>query len=268
MAALESTKRGHGHTQKKSSIEEKTQAKERNLGSKSLACEFPVCTWMAKNVTVSIIYVFKQWMQAQIQTQTHSCYVRSDWHACTKRPTIKMTMWLFECELMYSLTVFTSRHPTIRTYFTQIINEQDHTVATKKMCSVLWLLLSSFSRSLSPAQILMKDNIKSMVSVQKSKFFSGFLSHTSSFKESTKTQDKHQYVKMFVPVSLLKVSEFHLPYDFRDFLPIKMNEKNEFFSIFRITFGFSFALFDTRGFSQKCKLFAFQIVTSQVYLII
>lgn len=70
----------------------------------------------------------------QLQLQLLVCTVRSGGHTCTKRPTIKMTMWLFECELMYSLSVFTSRHPTIRTYFTQITIEPDHMIATKKTC--------------------------------------------------------------------------------------------------------------------------------------
>lgn len=53
-------------------------------------------------------------------------------HTYTKQPTIKMTMRLFECELMYSLSVFTSRHPTIQTYFTQISNDPDHAIASEK----------------------------------------------------------------------------------------------------------------------------------------
>lgn len=107
---------------------------KRNLGGTSLlhVNSLHAHEW-GKNVTVSIIYVFEQCeSRHKYEHTTHNYYVCSAWHTCTKRPTIKMTMRLFECELMYSLSVFTSRHPTIQTYFTQISNDPDHAIDTGK----------------------------------------------------------------------------------------------------------------------------------------
>lgn len=95
--------------------QQKASERQKSWFKISRFCEFHVCTWMGKNVTRSIIYVFKQWVQAHKCKHILRTNVRTYVHTksklayvCAKQPTIKMTMRLFEYELMCPLSVFIS----------------------------------------------------------------------------------------------------------------------------------------------------------------
>lgn len=160
-------------------------------------------------------------------------------HTCTKRPTIKMTMWLLECELMYSLSVFTSRHPTIQTYFTQTNFKWSGSCDSCRknwlptICwwtfVYIWLFFAIFQGHYL-LYLLPKswhNTAGSMVTVQiftKCSFF--FLAPSENQQALKININKWIRIRCLLVFHFLSkvFFEFHLPYDFRDFLPKKINE--------------------------------------------